>query len=139
MSVSLGGGGERNGPFPAPPFSGGTPPSSKGNPAYPHPLRREIQQVAPWRHGRWFFPKVHPLKVDDADDEDFLVNAPDLTVAQALKILDLEAMPASPRHLYMATYGRFKEAETANDENFPSKGELRDARELIKAVMNNDS
>jgi hypothetical protein len=82
------------------------------------------------------FPKVHELQADE--DEDFissLMHSNDMTVEQALSHLGLAELPASPRHLYMATYGRFKEAKTSTDENFPTNMELRDAREIIKAAL----
>ena len=66
---------------------------------------------------------------------DSLVHASDMTVADALDRLGLTEMPTSPRHLYMAAYGHMKDADTSTDENFPSKGELRDAREIIKAAL----
>ena len=43
-----------------------------------------------------------------------------MTINEALTILGLTEMPTSPRQLYMATYGRFKETETTTDDYFPS-------------------
>ena len=58
-----------------------------------------------------------------------------MTVAQALAHLGLTEVPESRRQLYMATYGRMKEAETSTDENFPTRGELREAREILKGAL----
>ena len=81
------------------------------------------------------FPKVHQLQVDSDDDDDFLLHASQMTVEQALAHLGLTELPSSPRQLYMATYARFKEADTTDNEDFPSKQELREARERIKAAL----
>ena len=58
-----------------------------------------------------------------------------MTVAQALAHLGLTEVLESRRQLYMATYGRMKEADTSTDENFSTRGELREAREIIKGAL----
>lgn len=82
------------------------------------------------------FPSVHELQANDEDEfVESLVHASDMTVAQALAHLGLTEVPESRRQLYMATYGRMKEAETSTDENFPTRGELREAREILKGAL----
>ena len=56
-------------------------------------------------------------------------------LADALALLGLTDLPTTRGQLYMAAYAKMKESETSLDEKFPTKAELREAREVCKAAF----
>ena len=97
----------------------------------------EIQNLTPAMMEKMLFPPPsEDLTVDVNADPDFLAQADEVSLKQALAMLGLTELPSTRGRLYMATYAKMKESETSEDENFPTKSELRRAREVCKAAFN---
>ena len=58
-----------------------------------------------------------------------------LPLGQALHLLGLTELPSTRGQLFVAAYSKMKDAESSEDENFPTRAELRQAREVCKAAF----
>ena len=94
----------------------------------------QIQNLTPAMMEKMLFPKAHEVAVEDAEITPFNTTS-DLTLSSALGLLGLLEMPTTRGQLYMATYAKMKESETSEDENFPTKAELQQAREVVKHAL----
>ena len=96
-----------------------------------------MQNVTPSMMEQLLFPKAEQTGI--AEDNEGSLPTETMSLTDALQLLNLTDLPETRGQLYMATYARMKESEESDDENFPTKAELRQARDICKAAFDCDT